>query len=245
MITKTIQLDLKLPTEPTKSKSTFKGCLCLFYGAPGVGKTTFVNNLTAKKVLFISTDRGTRYLETMRVECNSWKKLQQILTALKKDHKTYDFICLDHVDDICNLAESNVCEEMNIEALGDADWGKGWKLYESKIRKLVQDLLSLSLGVVFISHEVTRTNRSRTLELEVTMPALSKAAGKVIIPMCEIVGYISVRVMRNAEKQKVNRHVLQTQPKEELYCKDRTDRRKNSKDYELLNAEEFLKTFEV
>lgn len=232
-----------MPTKPTKDKSAFKQSLSLFYGAPGVGKTTFVNDLTKQKVLFISTDRGTKYLDTMRVECNGWGQLETILTALKKNSTAYDFICVDHIDDICNMAEVATCEEMNIESLGDADWGKAWKQYETKLRSLVQSLLGLKLGLIFIAHSVIRPIKNRSIEIDTTMPALSKAAGRVIMPMLDIIGHISVRSFKTKEGKRTEKHIIQTQPKEELYCKDRTDRKKAKQDYEILDADAFLATF--
>lgn len=234
---------LVLPTTPSKGTSTFKQALCLFYGAPGVGKTTFVNDLTKKKVLFISTDRGTKYLEAMRVECNSWTALEQIVDSLKQSTAAYEFICLDHVDDICNMAEVATCEEMNIEALADADWGKAWKAYETKLRSLVQSLLSLKIGLIFIAHSVIRPIESRSIKIDTTMPALAKAAGRVLIPMLDIIGHITIRSFKTTDGHRIEKHILQTQPKEELYCKDRTDRKKPKQDYEVLDADKFLETF--
>src|SRR5579859_2359192 len=102
---------LMLPTVKQKRAQDPKDCIIMFYGPPGVGKTTFVNQLS-DKVLFISTDRGTRWIDALRVECNSMKKLDAILTELEAAKTMpYDMVCIDHVDDVLNWCEEEVCKK--------------------------------------------------------------------------------------------------------------------------------------
>ena len=233
---------LVLPTKKTITASSILEYISLFFGPPGVGKTTFVNAL-ADRVFFISTDRGTRYLSTLKAECTDWKSLMLIIRALKTQAKTakYDLVCLDHIDDICAMCEDHVCTDLGIADLTDAGYGKGWKAYKKAIWSVIQEILSLDLGVVMIAHETIKTIRTKVIETERTMPDLSKSGWKVIIPKCDIVGYCGYKVIKKGGVKSEVR-ILETIPREDLYVKDRTTR-KITGSYELLDGSQFVKTF--
>ena len=233
---------LILPTKKTITATSILDYVSLFYGPPGVGKTTFVNDL-ADRVFFISTDRGTRYLQTLKYECNSWKDITRIVRVLKDQavKNKYSVVCLDHIDDICAMCEEHVCEDLGIGDLTDAGYGKGWKAYKKSIWTVIQSILSLNLGVVMIAHETIKTIRTKVIETERTMPDLSKSAWKIIIPKCDIVGYCGFKVIKKGGDKKEIR-ILETIPREDLYVKDRTTR-KIADAYELLDGKAFVKSF--
>lgn len=233
-----------LPTQRTTMATRVQDYILMFYGPPGVGKTTFVDQL-APRVLFLSTDRGTRFLNTMRVECHSWAKFEQVVKTLEAPGaaKQYDLVCIDHVDDMANMAEDSVCKRLGIESLGDAGYGKGWKAYRRAIESFVQRLLKLGIGVVFVCHEEIKTVRTRAVELDRTMPLLSKSSWKVIVPMADIIGYCGYRTLKLEGGKRKEIRVLETVPREDLYVKDRTRRVRPSGPYELLDGSKFLATF--
>ena len=205
--------------------------ILLFYGPPGVGKTSFVNSLG--NVLFISTDRGTRWMRGMREEVNSYEDVVEIIDALEEDCSAYDMVCIDHMDDFAIMAEEWSCKELGIDALGDAGYGKGWNTYKKAMRSVISRLKSLNLGVVFICHEAIKTIRTRAVETERTMPDLPKSAWKVVVPLADLVGYLGFKRVKKGGKP-VEARTLQTMPSEDIYCKDRTSRKHPTRGYEIL-----------
>jgi DNA polymerase III delta prime subunit len=236
---------VELPTKPTVVATKYADYITMFYGPPGVGKTTFVNEIANGRVLFLSTDRGTRFLSTMRKECSKWSDFDKIITSLEampNVHDHYDLICIDHVDDMMNMLEDDVCKELGVAALGDAGYGKGWKAYKQGITRFLQRLMRLELGITFIAHEVVKTVKTRSLELERTMPHLSKPAWNALVPLADLIGYCGFKSLKTDEGRKEVR-ILDTTPKEELYAKDRTKRTRSPKGWEILDGKKFMATF--
>ena len=233
-----------LPTTKTIPAVKVTEYIQMFYGPPGVGKTTFVNGL-AERVLFVSTDRGTRFLSSLRMEINNFQDFLDLFKVLEKTtvKNMYDIIALDHVDDICGMIEDHICEKLGIDALGDIGYGSGWKAYKKAINAVIQRLLRLDTGLVFIAHETIKTIRTKVLETERIMPDLPKSAWKIIIPKCDIVGYCGFRVVKRAGKKQEIR-ILETTPREELYCKDRTSRVQPELGYISLSGSEFRASFD-
>lgn len=240
------KFEVVLPAEKTIMAKLVFDYIFLFYGPPGVGKTTMADGLS-ESTLFISTDRGTRYRPALRLEVHNWGELIAVIKKLEKGKETwpvkYKIIALDHIDDICVMAEDQACEALGIEALGDAGYAKGWRLYKKNIWGIIQRLLRLDVGIVLISHETIKTIRTTVMETERTMPDLAKSAWKVLVPKCDLVGYCGFRRVRTKGGKSKEVRVLTTRPRESLYAKDRTTRRKPEEGWEPLRGELFAETF--
>lgn len=236
-----------LPTTPKVVGQSPRELISMFFGPPGVGKTSFVNALG--RVLFISTDRGTRTMSAMAQEVHTWDDITAVVTALEVPGAAneYDYICLDHIDDMCAMADDWTCDKLEITGLAEADWGNGWKTYKKEIRALIGRLSALNTGLVMIAHEQIKTIRTRTIELERTTPAMGKAPYNLIIPLCDIVGYMGFRTVKQGG-QRTEIRTLETTPREDLYVKDRSERTRPGRGYDILaeppkGAADFLETF--
>lgn len=234
---------IDLQTEPSIIAQQAKDHILVVYGPPGVGKSTFCNNLEdPSEVFFMSTDRGTRTIASNRQECNTWKDVEDVLAALEAGQsKNYSMIVLDHLDDLAMMAEDATCEELGIESLGDAGFAKGWRAYKKRIHTLFARLRVMDLGIVGICHEAIKTVRNRSIELERIMPDLSKSAWKVIVPLADVVIYCGFKSVKKAGKR-VEVRSIQTEPTEDIYAKDRSNRRKPA-GVELLDGAAFAATF--
>lgn len=235
---------MTLPTTKTRFARSAQDYIIMVFGPPGVGKTTFVNNFG--NVLFLSTDRGTRFLEAQRVECLSWNKFEKVareLEAPKAPH--YDFVCIDHVDDFANMAEDDLCKQLGVMSIGDvAGFGKGWKMYRQRVQGYIRRIMRLQTGVVFIAHEDTRKIKTRSIELDRTVPLMGKTAWKAIVPIADVVAYAGFRTIVNkANKKREEVRTVETDPREDLYAKDRTLRNRPKERYALLDGAAFVATF--
>lgn len=234
---------LVLPDKATIVAQGPKDEVMLFYGPPGVGKTTFVNKM-APRVFFMSTDRGTRNLKAMAQECNRWEDFTRVLAAMEKPGAPkYDIVAIDHVDDWSNLAEDYVCKQMGIDSLGDAGFAKGWRAFKRELFQFIGRLKALKTGIVFIAHETIKPYKTRAIELDRIQPDMGKSAWKVIVPLVSVVGYCGFTRVKAKDGTITEKRTLVTDPSEGLYAKDRT--RRNRPKIQLLDGEAFIKTFET
>lgn len=233
-----------LPTRKTRPAVKLSQYISMFFGPPGVGKTTFVNKIS-DSVLFLSTDRGTRFMEAMRVECLDWKAFKSVIEKLKKTGAPeYEYICIDHVDDWARLCENSVCEQLGIKSLSDAEWGKGWKVFKDELYGFLAELKALDIGIIFIAHETTKEVEKAGLKVDVCQPDIPKNAWKAIVPLCDIIGYCGIRPVQKNGKR-VDIRTLETEPKRDLFAKDRSTRKRPSgeRNWEILDGHKFLSTF--
>lgn len=240
----TISSSIILPTKKSKRAVEFKDYITLFFGQAGVGKTTFVNQL-ADRVLILSTDRGTRFIEAISYECLNWETFNQVLTALEKGQAAnFDVIAIDHVDDWANMAETYVLQKLGVEALADAGYGKGWSLLKKEIVRFIQRLKRLNLGIVFIAHEEVKTVKINGIDVDKCQPKMSKQAWDAIVPLIDIAGHCALKPVKTKDGKRVQQRVLETQPRLDLYAKDRTDRnRPTDREWEILDGRKFAATF--
>jgi predicted ATPase len=245
-IKKYIPKEITLPTEPRIRARSIHDSIIMIYGGPGVGKTTFVNDLG--RILFFSTDRGTSHLKTTPVNCNKWHDFEDAIYSLqqmkKKPNRFWDMVCVDLVSDMAMMAEEQTLIDLDAESLSDKKlaWGKGWKVYKNKINSFKDKLLAMGLGIIFIAHEDTKTVRSSVREYERTVPKMSKSAWDILIPITDLCGYCGFKVVKKGDEKNEIR-IIQTVPTESLYAKDRTIREKPDKGWERLDGKKFAATF--
>jgi phage nucleotide-binding protein len=216
--------------------------IVMVYGAPGVGKTSFVHSLS-ERILFISTDRGTRFLpipSDCRREVDCWEDVLAAVKELRLHPGKYDAICIDHVDDVAFFAEEFICQKYDIESADELGHGKYWRDLKNHWKKLVHSIKSTGLGLIFIAHDDSKEIKLRGRKIMKTMPLIGKTTWKVILPLVDLLGHAFIEY---DAKLKRELRMLQTQPSDSVTAKDRTTRRKPKDGYEILDSQSFMKTF--
>ena len=133
---------MELPTSKTPATKQDPGFL-LIYGSPKTGKTSTIAKLD--NCLIVDTERGTQYVDAMKVYINSLNEYQALNQSLSKSDHQYDYIALDTVDNLAHWIEQYVCAQNQVATLGDMEFGKGFALVREAVIKAVQKLDSLSL----------------------------------------------------------------------------------------------------
>lgn len=246
---KTKVSSISIRTEPRLVAKKPSDYMFLFFGPPGTGKSTLANNMGM--TFFISTDRGTRFFEAIAEEVNCWEDFDKEVTKLEKWKKKngalpYDYFAIDHIDDLTDMAQLYICNKLDVESLTDAGHGKGWDLYKRMLRQMINRVKRLDLGIIFICHEEMKNIKINGIETDRILPAMQKSAWKIIVPLVDIVGYVSLHSYQKKGKR-VELVGMQTKASKNIYAKDRTNR--NVPDDQLIelieedNATKFLATF--
>lgn len=214
-----------LPTKKLPPARKIAEYIVMIFGPPGIGKTTWLIDVDPD-VLILSTDRGSRYLTRYAIEIHNWREFREAIKKLEGSQKLqrlYGNIAIDHVDDLYEMCEDYVCSKLGIESLSDAGWGKGWKLVRREFRTALQRILRMGKGVLVVAHETVKKVKFHGLEVDKTMPDLTKTAWKIVVPTCDVVAYAGYRRVRKG-KRRIEERILITEPREDLYAKDRTGR---------------------
>lgn len=153
-----------LPKKKKPGVVTVEQAMFLLHGEPKIGKTSFVNSVFPE-ALFLSTDRGTKFLDCYSLNISNWSQFKQVVASLIKEKpKQYSTIIVDLVEDIYEFCLNKVCSDNNVIYPSDIDaegqgWGKGWKLVKKEFTKANKALMSTGYGIVYISVTIPKTRR--------------------------------------------------------------------------------------
>jgi hypothetical protein len=152
--------------------------ITLVYGDPKAGKSTLVAGLEG--VCFLATEAGLKHLSAPRWSAadgryviTSWPELLEATAEVLKSGK-FKTIAIDTIGNACLLCEQYVCAKHGEEWKGDGKlgFGKGTALIVGELRRYLNKLSALKVGLVMIAHAERRTIDERTGKYEKAVPFL-------------------------------------------------------------------------
>jgi len=151
----------------------------LFYGPPGVGKTTFVSQ-APKPVLFIDVDGGCRSItdrDCKLAECKTIAEVRETMTkALKQGFQT---LVIDTMTRYSELLMLDILKEDKKISPRFEQWNK----LTSKIKEITWFLKEKEINMVFLCHE-------KELETGQKRPNLPGQLISALPAIVDIVGYL-------------------------------------------------------
>ncbi len=212
--------EIFFPTEPEKKSHDMRRLNWILYGPPGIGKSTFVSQ--AGKVLFLTTDDGLKFVNSMARPLRDWLMFKKYVKHLVSDQpRQYTSVCLDNVDSIFKMCRKYVCEKRGIEHQSDEKWGKAYDLTTSEFEIELMKVISLQkYGLFFISHSVEREIKTRLSSITKTTTTMPGQAYKVLVPIADIMAYYGFDGNVTEDGDQVRR--MYFQPTESMDAKDRT-----------------------
>lgn len=195
-----------LALEPQKISKNLKGKFCLFYGLPGVGKTSLASQFP--KVLIAGFEMGTNALNNVYVQpMKTWNDWKQTISQLirKKDElmQKFETIAIDTADSAWDLCVKYICSQNGVEKLGDIPWGGGYDQAKKEYSNTFRDLAFAGYGLVFISHSTEKTLKNeKGEEYQQIAPALPQRPYDIVNKMVDVIGYIrEIEVDENTRKR--------------------------------------------
>lgn len=214
-----------LPTEVSKAEvPSMNKLIWLIYGAPGIGKSTLFSKFP--NALFLYTDPGLSFITAMKHPVEKWNQFKEAVKELSANPKPkYGIVVVDTIDLLWSMCVSYICTARGIEHQSDEAWGKGYEMIEREFKVPIQQLCMLkakNCGVAFISHATEVEIRGRIVKTSKVVPTLAKAARKIVLPLCDVIGYCGFSLSQNQDVDLASPRYLFFKPDETLEAKDRT-----------------------
>lgn len=177
-----------LNIEPHKVSKDLNGYITFIYGAYKTGKTTLATQMD--KSLLIAFEAGYNALPGVKaIDATSWGEMKQIFRELKKPEvkEMYSAIVVDTIDVAADKCKKYICQQNNIEDLGDLGYGKGWSKFKDEFNEVFRGLTQMGYAVFFIGHD--KEAKDNDGNITNIRPSLSNSTREIIAGMSDIYGY--------------------------------------------------------
>ena len=188
-----------LSIAPHQVSRDMRGYSVFFYGEPKSGKTT-----TATKFpnhLLLAFEKGYNAIPgAMAQPINSWSEFKKVLRQLKEDDvkAKFETIIIDTADIAYDYCEKYICNNNNVDAIGDIGYGKGYTLVGKEFDEALRSIVQMNYGLVLISHATDKTFTDEAgKEFNQIVPTLGTRPRNIVSRMCDIIAYS--RAVQDAE----------------------------------------------
>lgn len=180
-----------LKLQPNKVSKDLSGYITYIYGRPKTGKTTLASQM--EKAIILAFEPGYRALPgVIAQDITSWSEMKQVYRELKKPEVQEQFrsVVVDTIDIAADRCKKYICQQNDIEDLGDLGYGKGWTKFKDEFNEVFRGLTQLGYAVYFIGHDkeeqIDLGNGKTAIKYR---PALSASTRTVIAGMSDIYGF--------------------------------------------------------
>ena len=177
--------------QPHKVSKDLSGYITYVYGAPKTGKTTLATQMDGS--LLLAFEQGYNALPgIMAQDITTWGEMRQVYSQLKKPEVKGMFkaVIVDTIDVAADKCKKYICQQNDIEDLGDLGYGKGWTKFKDEFNEIFRGLTQLGYAVFFIGHHKEQTLDTNDGKQKVIVrPNLSNSTRETIAGMADIYGY--------------------------------------------------------
>jgi len=178
---------IELPTAPVAIDSVNPGMLVL-YGQSKIGKTTMLSQLD--NCLMIDTEKGTKYVEGLKVQVNNLGDLKEVLEALRTSEHKYKYIAIDTIDKISEWADAHTCASNGVATIGDLEFGKGYSISRELTLKILDNFQTLTEHLIIIGHRKRTIIGDTSLEVKTSSLDLTGKLRGQLMSKADAIGYV-------------------------------------------------------
>jgi hypothetical protein len=144
--------------------------------------------------LLLAFEKGYNALPGVKaVDITSWAEMLMVYRQLKSDEvkSLYKAVIVDTIDIASEMCQQYVCDQLDIDQLGDAAYGKGWSSFTSEFNNVFRGLTQLGYAVFFIGHasEGQEEDDNGNTHMVIRPAIPGKKAKQTIEGMADIYGY--------------------------------------------------------
>lgn len=183
-----VAIDLPWEDEAHEPETDLSKYTTLIYGRKGIGKTSLAAQFPDP--YFLCLEPGTKALRVRSTNLHNFEEIKAFLKILKKKEGTYKTLVIDTIDFLYTHIYNSVCDDLGVSSPTEMDdWGATWGVIKRTFRQMIDKILSLDCGKVFISHDVEKeiTLRDGT-KTDRVQPTMSKQALHEIEAIVDIIG---------------------------------------------------------
>ena len=177
-----------LNIKPHKVSRDLSGYITFIYGGYKTGKTTLAAQMDG--ALLLAFERGYNALPgVVAQDITSWAEMRTVYRELKKPEvkAAYKAVVVDTIVVASELCKKYICQQNDIEDLGDLGYGKGWTKFKDEFNEIFRGLTQLGYAIYFIGHD--KEGKDDKGNITNIRPALSNATREVIAGMSDVFGY--------------------------------------------------------
>lgn len=155
---KKMELSLKLPEKPVEPCLNFFSYISLFYGRPGIGKTTLLT--TAPDCILLATERISKGISAYVFNsegggCKTWSIFLQAIKLLQNDGGRFQTVAIDTIASLYDMCLEHIIKTRGCHP-SDEGYGKGWNALKTEWESGMRSLLALGKGVIMTAHAKER-----------------------------------------------------------------------------------------
>ena len=179
---------MELPTQVIKSKTVNPSLLTVF-GQSKVGKTTMLSKLN--NCLIIDIEKGTKYVDALKVQVNNSAELKNTVKALKGDEGTvYDYLALDTIDNVVSWFEKDVARDNNVDSFAKIPFGDGYNQVRTRVMNMITALMDCCDHVIIIGHRKKTIIGNESVEVNVSSLDLSGKLKNYVMAKSDAIGFV-------------------------------------------------------
>ena len=178
---------MELPTKVIKS-TTVNPSLLTVFGQSKVGKTTMLSKLN--NCLIIDTEKGTKYVDALKVQVNNSADLKNTVRALKESDSQYNYLALDTIDNVVSWFEKDVARDNNVDSFAKIPFGDGYNQVRTRVMNMITALMDCCDHVIIIGHRKKTIIGNESVEVNVSSLDLSGKLKNYVMAKSDAIGFV-------------------------------------------------------
>ena len=178
---------MELPTKVIKS-TTVNPSLLTVFGQSKVGKTTMLSKLN--NCLIIDTEKGTKYVDALKVQVNNSAELKDTVRALKESGSQYNYLALDTIDNVVSWFEKDVARDNNVDSFAKIPFGDGYNQVRTRVMNMITALMDCCDHVIIIGHRKKTIIGNESVEVNVSSLDLSGKLKNYVMAKSDAIGFV-------------------------------------------------------